>query len=199
MSFVVGNLRRLRITLEALSMSAGDAVAVTGASGSGKSQLLRALADLDPNSGSVRLDGQDRNAMPAPAWRAKAAYVPATPAWWTERIADHFLNPPTAAALASVAMPGETAGWPASRLSTGESVRLALLRALERKPRVLLLDEPTGPLDAKATEAVERRLKSFRDNGGMLLLTTHETEQIARLDARVLHIGDDGVVAEAPG
>jgi ABC-type sulfate/molybdate transport systems ATPase subunit len=52
-----------------LSLAAGACVAISGASGSGKSLLLRMIADLDPNEGDVFLDGRPRGAFSAPAWR----------------------------------------------------------------------------------------------------------------------------------
>jgi len=192
----IRNLRRLHISLAHLSVSPGDIIAVSGASGSGKSQLLRTIADLDPNTATITLGAKDRDQMPAPAWRSLVGYVPATPAWWSDTVADHFNLPPSQDELSAVALPGEAPTWPIDRLSTGESVRLALLRALECKPKVLLLDEPTGPLDATATTAVETRLRDFLGDDGILVFTTHEAEQIPRMKARTLHIGADGEAVE---
>ena len=189
-------LRRLHLTLADFAAAPRDAVAVTGPSGAGKTQLLRAIADLDPNEAAIDLDGAARDDQPAPAWRARVAYVPATPAWWADSVAAHFLSPPDGAALASVGLPADCGAWPVARLSTGETVRLGLLRALERKPQVLLTDEPTGPLDADAKAAVERVLTAFCGAGGILLFTTHEPAQIGRLGARVLAVAADGQVTE---
>src|SRR5208282_3582871 len=72
------------------SLQTGECVAVRGASGAGKTLLLRAIADLDPNSGGVRLDGVDRSVMRAPLWRRRVGYLPAEPGWWTDRIGEHF-------------------------------------------------------------------------------------------------------------
>lgn len=195
-SLTIQDLRRLHISLSHLVVGPGDIIAVSGASGSGKSQLLRTIADLDPNTATITLGAKDRDRMPAPAWRSLVGYVPATPAWWADIVADHFRRSPTPADLEAVALPGEALTWPIDRLSTGESVRLALLRALECQPKVLLLDEPTGPLDAVATAAVEARLREFLSDGGILVFTTHEAEQIPRMNARTLHIGADGEAVE---
>ena len=70
---------------------------VRGASGSGKSLFLRALADLDPSTGDVRLDGTARDDMPASDWRRRVTYVAADSGWWTERVGDHFEAPDIAA------------------------------------------------------------------------------------------------------
>ena len=85
--------------------------------------------------------------------------------------------------------------WPVARLSTGERQRLALVRALVQGPEVLLLDEPTGPLDAEATERVEALLRGALERGAGMLIVTHSPEQAARLARRHLHVAD-GVVTE---
>ena len=66
--------------------------AVYGPSGAGKSLLLRAIADLDVNEGTVMLDGQVRETMAAPDWRAQVTYVPAEPGWWADTVSSHFAN-----------------------------------------------------------------------------------------------------------
>src|ERR1700732_1983221 len=72
------------------SLSAGEALAVRGPSGAGKTLLLRAVADLDPNEGLVTLDGRDRSTIAGPEWRRLVGYVPAEPGWWAETVGEHF-------------------------------------------------------------------------------------------------------------
>ena len=69
-----------------LELDAGECLAITGPSGSGKSLFLRMVADLDPNQGEVFLDGVERRTLPAPAWRRKVVYSAAEPGWWHERV-----------------------------------------------------------------------------------------------------------------
>jgi ABC-type sugar transport system ATPase subunit len=67
-----------------LAVSAGEIVTLRGASGSGKTLLLRAIADLDPHGGEVWLDGLERSAMTGPEWRRRVRFVAAEAAWWAE-------------------------------------------------------------------------------------------------------------------
>ena len=174
-----------------LAIAAGECVAVTGASGSGKSLLLRMIADLDPNRGDVFLDARERHSFPAPAWRRQVVYSAAEPGWWSERVADHF---PGVAMTFAHAMAPRLALAPALldapvvRLSTGERQRLALIRALALASPVLLLDEPTGALDADATERVEAVIRERLAAGTAILLVTHSPEQAARAGHRRLHM-----------
>lgn len=148
------------------TLAAGECVMVQGASGAGKSLLLRAIADLDPNQGRVSLDEVDRASMAAPAWRALVGYVPAEPGWWADRVDAHFLDWPANESLARrLNLPEGMGAAMVAHLSTGERQRLALLRALERQPRVLLLDEPTAALDDTATALVEALLAERRAGG----------------------------------
>ncbi|WP_299624369.1 ATP-binding cassette domain-containing protein [Pelagibius sp.] len=177
--------------LEPLSfdLAAGECVALRGPSGAGKSLLLRALADLDPSTGEVLLDGRERHQMAACAWRRLVGYVPAEPGWWSDRLAEHFLDWAGQAGPARRLMiPDSTAERPVRQLSTGERQRLALLRAMERGPKVLLLDEPTGPLDEEATAAVEAMLREKQGNGLAILWVTHDRRQAERIADRRFYI-----------
>ncbi len=82
------------------------------------------------------------------------------------------------------------------RLSSGERQRLAMVRALALKPRVLLLDEPTANLDAAATTAVEALIVAALREGTAVVLASHDREQVARLAGRELAFRD-GALTEA--
>jgi putative ABC transport system ATP-binding protein len=167
-----------------LSLGRGTCAAITGASGSGKSLFLRMVADLDPNEGEVWLNEQARAAMPAPAWRKQVTYVAAESGWWSEIVLQHFPSGrrDEIATLAShLGLGAELLDAPVAQLSTGEKQRLALVRALLPAPPVLLLDEPTGPLDQESVVRVETLLRQRMATGTSILLVTHDPNQAERL------------------
>ncbi len=175
----------------------GECIVVRGASGSGKSLLLRAIADLDPNDGEVVLDGAARASMPAPDWRRRVVYVAAEPGWWRESVGGHFDDWEAARDLvAATGLPADCRTWPIARLSTGERQRLGVVRALVLEPRILLLDEPTSGLDDDATAAVEGLIRARLADGAGALWVTHDDEQGRRLARRALVVAD-GAVTEA--
>ena len=96
----IRDLRTNLLKLASLSLSAGECIAVQGPSGAGKTLLLRAIADLDPNEGQVCLNGRDRSTIAGPEWRRLVGYLPAEPGWWADTVGEHFDE--WAAALASV-------------------------------------------------------------------------------------------------
>ena len=184
-------LRRLLVGPIDLTLKSGTCVSLEGKSGSGKSVLLRMIADLDPHDGDALLDGQACSRMPAPAWRRLVTYVPADSGWWDERVDAHFAaGTDFAAILPTVGIPVEASTWPVSRLSTGERQRLSLLRALRPGNRVLLLDEPTSGLDTESVGRVETLLRELLGDGIALLMVTHDPDQAARMAAKHLELHD---------
>lgn len=182
-----------------LCLQAGELAQITGVSGSGKSLLLRAVADLDPAQGVVRLDGEDRDGIPPTDWRRQVAYVPAETSWWGLRVAEHF--PPgsdqqqATAWLALFSLPEESLHWEVERLSSGERQRLGLLRAFLNRPRVLLLDEPTANLDLENTRRIERAVRGYlAEQGAGALWVSHDTLQRNRLGGRILEIREGRLV-----
>jgi putative ABC transport system ATP-binding protein len=170
-----------------LALAAGECVAVKGPSGAGKTLLLRAIADLDPNQGLVSLEGRDRSTIPGPQWRRLIGYVPAEPGWWAETVAEHFGEWTAAVAvLKKLGIPEEANTWPIARLSTGERLRLALARALIIRPKVLLLDEPTAALDTASVAAVESLIATRIRAGLAALWVTHDGAQARRIARRQL-------------
>ena len=181
------------------SLTAGECIAVRGPSGAGKTLLLRAIADLDPNQGLVSLEGRDRSTIPGPEWRRLVGYVPAEPGWWAETLGEHFGDWTAAAAvLTNLGFPEEAKSWPIARLSTGERLRLALVRALIIRPKVLLLDEPTAALDPASVAGVESLIATRICAGLAVLWVTHDAGQAQRLARRWLVV-EAGSVREETG
>ncbi len=181
-----------------LDLAGGEAVAVLGPSGAGKTLLLRAIVDLDPNEGRVALDETSREAMPAPEWRRLVTYLQPEPGWWAERVDRHFDEPARAEALLpELLLPAEAMAWDIGRLSTGERQRLALARVLVLAPRMMLLDEPTSGLDGAAAGAVEEALRRRMEGGAGLLFVTHYEDQARRLARRCLRLEGGAAREEA--
>jgi phosphate-transporting ATPase len=181
----VQSLCRLHVSAS-FELRSGECIALQGASGVGKSLLLQAIADLDPNVGTVRLDGVDRETMPAPLWRKQVTYVAAEPGWWADLVEQHFTVWDTALPLVEeLGLPRSCGAWEVARLSTGEKQRLGLARALMLQSRVLLLDEPTSALDATSTETVESIIANRIASGVSVIWSTHERDQAQRVASRL--------------
>ncbi|MGO4303320.1 ABC transporter ATP-binding protein [Cupriavidus sp. RAF12] len=177
-----------------LVVAPGRCTVLSGASGTGKSLLLRMIADLDPNEGEVRIGKTPRDAMTGPAWRREVTYVAAESGWWADDVRSHFTDPAAAERLLGrLLLRPDILSAAVSHLSTGERQRLALIRALVRRPRFLLLDEPTSGLDADTTMAVEALLRDVMSEGIGLLVVSHNTAQAARLRHAQFHLRQDGL------
>ena len=193
----VSGLKRLTLGPLDLEVRRGTCVAIMGASGSGKSLLLRAITDLDAADGTVSLDGVDREAIPAPTWRARVGYLASESGWWADRVAEHFVDWPDTQAIARrLGFTEDCGDWPVQRLSTGERQRLGFIRLLERAPDALLLDEPTGGLDSATEAIVEEILQERLAAGCCCVLVTHDAAQMRRL-ATIGYTLSDGRLSEA--
>ncbi len=176
--FEARNLHALDFGPYNFTLHPGECLVVTGPSGSGKSVLLRALADLNDSEGEVILDNSPRRSMSGPDWRKKVRYLAAEPGWWAETPAGHFHDAGWLSEnLALLGLEQTLAERSVSLLSTGERQRMALLRALEDSPTVLLADEPTAALDEEATAKAEKLLRDFTTRGGILVFVTHSIKQ----------------------
>ena len=191
-------------------LAAGEAAAIMGPSGSGKSSLLYALGGLEPpTSGTVRFDGSDPYVLGAPAL---AEFRNTTIGFVFQ---DHCLLPqcsvlenvlvPTLAASSSGAGAddlryaralidhvglGDRIDHRPAELSGGERQRVALARALIRRPRLLLCDEPTGNLDAASASVVISMLVDLHHRErNVLIVVTHSAQVAARLPMRLELVG----------
>lgn len=166
---------------------------LTGPSGVGKTLLLRAIIDLDPNEGSASLGAMVREEQPASLWRRHVGYLPTESGWWQEKVAPHFSISPERYLKALKLDPG-TLNSRVSALSSGERQRLALVRLLVNQPKALLLDEPTAFLDLEATLQVEALVEEYRQNHDIpVLWVTHNQDQLARLGGVLITMDKEGL------
>jgi ABC-type transport system involved in cytochrome bd biosynthesis fused ATPase/permease subunit len=176
---------------------AGECLAVEGVSGAGKTRLLRAIADLDDAAGLVSFGGAERADMAPAQWRRQVRFVPAESAWWAETPRLHFaVNSTPERWLPNLGLEVRHLDTGIAQLSTGERQRLALLRALLDEPPVLLLDEPTAALDPANAALVEELLRFQLLSGRIILLVSHDDQQIERLSHARLLLGR-GATAQA--
>ncbi len=172
------------------TLAPGECAFLSGPSGAGKTLLLRAIADLDPHEGDVYLDGVPQARFAPTEWRRRVGMLPAESRWWDDLVGPHFREPDEAG-LASLGFSPEVLGWSVVRLSSGEKQRLALLRLLANRPRVLLLDEPTANLDPASAARVEALLDDYRHaRGASLLWVSHDPAQIERVGGQRYRFAD---------
>ena len=187
--FEVANLQGEHFGPVSFALQGGECMAVSGPSGAGKTQLLRALADLDPHQGEVLLEGRRQCDLAATAWRRRVALLPAQPQWWAETVAEHFPGRPPENWLALLGLDAALLDRQVTRLSEGEQQRLALLRLLCNEPRVLLMDEPSGRLDPDNVTRLERFVEEYRQRtGAAVVWVTHDPMQARRVATRHVHM-----------
>lgn len=170
-----------------LRLASGECLMIEGPSGSGKSRLLRAIADLDPSDGLMLLNQNPLENYPATEWRSAVGLLAAEPVWWAETVAEHFL--PNVEQASQIGLSQELFTRPIKQLSSGERQRFALLRALDVEPQFLLLDEPTSQLDEQSTLSVEALLQGLMAEEKLgLIWVSHDSAQRSRQAGRLLSL-----------
>jgi len=196
-----------------LTVPTGQALALLGPSGSGKSSLMAVLSGLErASSGTLSVAGENFAAMDEDALaRARRGRIGVV------LQAFHLL--PTMTAIENVATPMELAGMPQAQdraraeleavglghrlehypaqLSGGEQQRVAIARALAPRPVLVFADEPTGNLDAATGQAVIDLLFARRtEAGASLIIVTHDAELAARCE-RVITLADGQIASDS--
>lgn len=167
-----------------LTLAPGEILCLSGTSGSGKSRLLRAVADLEPHGGEMWLGETAQSSIAGHAWRARVMLVPAESQWWADTVGEH-LTEPCLDDLEALGFAAEVLDWQVARLSSGEKQRLALVRATCRQPSALLLDEPTANLDDATARRAEAWLGArIRARGWPVIWVAHDPAQIDRVADR---------------
>jgi ABC-type lipoprotein export system ATPase subunit len=188
-----------------LHVGAGEFLAVSGPSGSGKTTLLLSAGGiLEPDSGQVLIGGSDVYRLsPAARTQLRATsvgfvfqqfhllpYLSVIDNVLAAAVAHHQTKVHERAVelLAQLGLSHRARHLP-SQLSSGERQRTGLARALLHRPPLLLADEPTGNLDEKNGQTVVEYLENYVDQGGALLLVTHDSRASARAQ-RILELGE---------
>ncbi|PIE43435.1 MAG: hypothetical protein CSA50_04795 [Gammaproteobacteria bacterium] len=178
----------------AFDLFAGDCVPVMGASGSGKSCLLRALADLMPHETCASLLGVPQQACAPYEWRRQVQLFATESQWWFSNSAMHFTTRPEPASCQRLGLSIALLQQPCYQLSSGQKQRIALLRGLQSNPLVLLLDEPTSNLDAENSGIVESFVKDYVvSRNACALWVTHDSALATRLASKQLYIAEGRV------
>ena len=184
-----------------LTLDAGGVTMVIGPNGAGKTTLLRVMHGVERLSG-----GQANWSQPADLAQAQQAYVFQSPIMLRRSVADNLRYPLKLAGVAKPDADRMVADWasriglthrlntPAPRLSGGEKQKLAVARALIRKPEVLFLDEPCASLDGASTKEIEAMLRDARAQGTHIIMATHDMGQARRLGTSVLFLVNGQIV-----
>ena len=182
-----------------LQIEAAEIIGLNGPSGSGKSRLLRSLADLDEHTGRVILNATEQGSLKAHVWRTQVALLSAETYWWLDTVGEHFQNYSTENANA-LGFDSDVSAWPVSRLSTGEKQRLGLLRLLENEPEVLLLDEPTANLDPENEQLFESYVMNYvHVKPACAIWVSHDIEQLKRISHRQYKIQKGQLLTQEKG
>lgn len=188
-----------------LRIAPGEFVAIVGRSGCGKSTLLRHLAGLEKaDAGHIFLDGQPANAE-ALRRDMRIMFQDARLLPWRRVVDNVALGLPGAdardrahAALEAVGLADRAGEWPAV-LSGGQRQRVALARALVHRPRLLLLDEPLGALDALTRIEMQRLIEGlWEQHRFTALLVTHDVGEAVALADRVVLIEGQRIAFDEP-
>lgn len=186
-NFKVLKLKPFNLKLEGVLMC------LSGASGEGKSLLLRAIADLIVHEGEAYLNEKKCSETNPVLWRKWVGFLPAESAWWMDKVGDHF-SEESHEYFERLNLPIECLNWEISRCSTGEKQRLAIVRLLMQQPKVLLLDEPTASLDAESVIRVETVIKNYVKKFHVpIIWVSHDQQQIKRLADREFKIENNEI------
>jgi cell division transport system ATP-binding protein len=196
-----------------LEIEKGDFVFLVGASGSGKSSLMRMMLREDvPNSGSVYVLGENLKRLPnrrVPYFRRKVGMVfqdfrllpnktvAQNVAFSLEVIgkSQGFIQAAVPDVLELVGLAHKAGNLP-GELSGGEQQRVALARAIVNKPAILLADEPTGNLDPATSEDIMRLIERINAAGTTVVMATHDRAIVDRLQKRVVVLSHGQIISD---
>lgn len=196
-----------------LNVDAGEFLFLVGASGSGKSSLLRlVLKEERPTNGTVHVLGQDLKKIPArkvPIFRRSLGVVfqdfrllPQKTVFdnvaFTLQVigrSSGFIHEAVPDVLQTVGLAGKADSFP-HELSGGEQQRVAIARAVVNKPAVLLADEPTGNLDPATSAGIMNVLSRINASGTTVIMATHDAGIVNQMQRRVVEISQGRVIRD---
>ncbi len=199
-----------------LEVAKGDFVFLVGASGSGKSSLMRLMLREDvPTKGSVHVLGENLVGIPSrrvPFFRRRLGVVfqdfrllpnktvALNVAFSLEVIgkSQGFIQEAVPEVLRLVGLEGKADRLP-SELSGGEQQRVALARAIVNKPALLLADEPTGNLDPTTSQDIMALIERINLAGTTVIMATHDRGIVDRLKKRVVELKDGEIIRDQVG
>jgi ATP-binding cassette, subfamily C, bacterial len=199
---------------------AGEVTVIMGPSGAGKTTVADLLLGLlEPDDGVILVDGERLDGETVPAWRRSVAYVPQEAVLFDDTVRNNlrWAVPEAGDDLLRQALEGARAGFVyemphgietmvgerGSRLSGGERQRLAIARALLRRPRLLLLDEPTSNLDPESEAGILELIKSLRGDVTVVVISHREAvlsiaDRVLVLQrGKVIHMHDRGTAVNS--
>ena len=210
-SFSIGKKNKSILKDVCLDISPKSITVLVGKSGSGKSSILKLIMRLyDPSEGKVLIDGQDIKHVLVSSLRSQIALVPQSPVVFSGTIKENIrlANPDASdkeieeACIASDALLfinkfekglSTIVGQGGVHLSGGEVQKIAIARALLKKPKILLLDEPTSAIDTESAKHIMNTLNSLRKSM-TIVVVDHSINSVVQAD-NVITI-NDGVVVD---
>ncbi len=195
----------------------GDVLSIIGASGGGKSTILRCVTHLETvTSGSIMIDGDYlvKDGVYAPSRELNAICLKIGLAFQNYNLFPHFSvlrniteapihvsGVPRAQAeaeamqlLEDIGLESKASAYP-FQLSGGQQQRVAIARALAMKPKVLFFDEPTSALDPELTQEVLKIIRDLAKNHTTMVIVTHEMNFAAEVSNKIIFI-DEGLIVE---
>lgn len=197
-----------------LEIARGEFVFLVGASGSGKSSLLRLLLrEEKPDSGELFVLGESLKSMPqrqVPKYRRrlgvvfqdfrllsnKTVYQNVAYALQVIGKSRAFIETSVPDVLRLVGLEDKSSSFPAA-LSGGQQQRVAIARALVNRPELLLADEPTGNLDPDNSREIMGLLSRINLTGTTIVMATHDRGIVDQMQRRVVEIQDGRVIRDA--
>lgn len=196
-----------------LNVDAGEFLFLVGASGSGKSSLLRLiLKEERPTNGTVHVLGQDLKKIPArkvPIFRRSLGVVfqdfrllPQKTVFdnvaFTLQVigrSSGFIHEAVPDVLQTVGLAGKADSFP-HELSGGEQQRVAIARAVVNRPAILIADEPTGNLDPSTSAGIMNVLSRINASGTTVIMATHDAGIVNQMQRRVVEISQGRIVRD---